>query len=133
MCDDICRVYDLCLRQQKGDFGNPGTDLPWVDVNEHLYWIDDLASDYYNQLIDDREVPTGWSSGEHLIEYTNSYRYAVNIEVNPDCTKDSTSAIFLHCYGQNSYSLGCVAIPEEDMVRLLQSLRPGARILITEA
>lgn len=45
----------------------------------------------------------------------------------------STSAIFLHCYGRNPYSLGCVAIPEEDMVRILQSLRPGAKILITES
>ena len=109
---------------------DPGTALTWVDVTEYLYWVDDLESDYYNQLIDIREVPDGWSSAEHLIDYTLSYAYAINIEVNPDCTKDSTSAIFLHCYGSVDYTYGCVAVSEQTMVDLLLALQPGAIIVI---
>ncbi len=120
--------YDLGLAF--GNYPNPGTALPWVDVNEYMYWVDDLNSDYYNLLIDSREVPDGWQSGEHLSEIMPDYAYAVNIEVNPQRTKDSTSAIFLHC-GQNPTG-GCVAVPENVMVTLLQRLRPGAKMIIAE-
>lgn len=110
---------------------NPGTALEWLDVNEYMYWIDDINSEYYNLLIDSREVPDGWSSGEHLIDYAGSYEYAVNIEVNPGCIRpDSTSAIFLHC--GNSASAGCVSVPEESMVTILQRLKPGAKMVIAE-
>lgn len=110
---------------------NPGTQMPWFDVNEYQYWVDDVNSEYYNQLIDSREVPLGWSSGEHLIEYKGSYNYCVNIEVNPECIRpDSTSAIFLHCGGWPT--LGCVSVPEDSMVTILKRIKPGAKIIIAE-
>ena len=102
-----------------GNKSNPGTALSWVDVNPYHYWIDDPGSAYYNQLIDSREVPSGWASGEHLADYVPSYNYAINIEVNPSCSKNSTSAIFLHCFGNSSYTLGCIAIGEDQKQELL--------------
>ncbi len=113
-----------------GNKANPGTALDWFDVNPYHYWIDDPDSDYYNQLIDSRRIPDGWRSGEHLAEYVPSYNYSINIEVNPQCQKDFTSAIFLHCFGVNPYTLGCVAIEESQMRVLLQSLKPGAQIIM---
>ncbi len=113
-----------------GNKPNPGTVLPWVDVNPYHYWIDDLGSAYYNQLIDSRQVPKGWRSGEHLSDYVPHYNYSVNIEVNPQCRKDSTSAIFLHCSGGALYTSGCVGIGEWEMKTALQLLKPGARIII---
>lgn len=122
-------VYDLGIA-----FGikpNPGTALEWLDVNEYMYWIDDVNSEYYNQLIDSREIPDGWSSGEHLIDYAGYYDYSINIEVNPNCIRPgSTSAIFLHC--GNSASAGCVSVSEESMITILQRLKPGAKMIIAE-
>lgn len=115
-----------------GNKPNPGTVLTWIQVNPYHYWIDDPGSSYYNQMIDSREVPAGWRSGEHLADYVPSYNYAVNIEVNPQCRKDSTSAIFLHCFGKNNYTLGCVAIAEDQMRAVLQTLKPGGRIVIVK-
>ncbi len=120
--------YDLGIAF--GNKPNPGTSLPWVDVNPYHYWIDDLGSAYYNQLIDSRQVPEGWRSGEHLSDYVPHYNYSVNIEVNPQCRKDSTSAIFLHCSGGALYTSGCVGIGEWEMKTALQLLKPGARIVI---
>ncbi len=114
-------------------FGNkkdPGTALDWFDINPYHYWVDDPDSDYYNRLIDSRQVPSGWRSGEHLADYVPSYNYSVNIEVNPECRKDSTSAIFLHCFGRNPYTLGCVAIEEGQMRQVLRILKPGAKIVM---
>lgn len=113
-----------------GNASNPGTALEWVDVNPYMYWIDDINSDYYNLLIDSRGVPDGWSSGEHLSQIVPEYNYAVNIEVNPDRRRDSTSAIFLHCGSKET--AGCVGIPENCMVTILQRLRPGAKMIIAE-
>ncbi|MCI8464565.1 MAG: L,D-transpeptidase family protein [Lachnospiraceae bacterium] len=125
-------IYELGVAF--GNKANPGTALRWFDVNPYHYWIDDLNSVYYNQLIDSREIPGGWSSGEHLSRYIPDYNYSVNIEVNPQCRKDSTSAIFLHCLGRGPYpyTSGCVAIGEEQMRTVLQLLNPGARILIVQ-
>lgn len=110
-----------------GILPDPGTELEWVDVNDCLYWVDDINSTYYNQLIDIRNVPDGWSSGEHLISFPGYYDYAVNIEVNPPY---QTSAIFLHCTGAVDYTGGCVAVPTDDMIWLLKTLRPGSKIAI---
>ncbi len=113
-----------------GNLPNPGTAMEWVDVNPYLYWIDDVNSDYYNLMIDSREVPDGWSSGEHLSKIVPDYNYSIDIEVNPDRRKDSTSAIFLHC--GSAPTAGCVAIPEDCMVTILQRIKPGAKMIIAE-
>ncbi|QNM06861.1 L,D-transpeptidase family protein [Qiania dongpingensis] len=123
--------YDLGIAF--GNKENPGTALEWIDINPYMYWIDDLNSVYYNLLIDSRRVPDGWLSGEHLFDYVPSYNYAVNIDVNPECRKDSTSAIFLHCKGSSNTTLGCVAINEDKMRYLLQLLNPGAKIVMVKS
>lgn len=114
-----------------GKKSNPGTALEWFDIQDYHYWVDDLESDYFNQLIDAREVTTGWKSAEHLTEFIASYDYCINIEVNPSCRKDTVSAIFLHCFDvKQDATAGCVSIGEEYMVKLLKSVRPGARMCI---
>ena len=65
-----------------------------------------------------------------MSDYVPAYNYSVNIEVNPQCRKDSTSAIFLHCFSRQSYTWGCVAIAEGEMRTTLQILKPGARIVM---
>lgn len=114
-----------------GNKPNPGTALNWFDVKDYHYWVDEPASDYFNQLIDAREIPTGWNSAEHLIDFAYSYDYSINIEVNPECRKDTVSAIFLHCFSETrGTTAGCVSIDEEHMVKVLQAIQPGARMCI---
>ena len=122
--------YDLGLAF--GIKSDPGTSLPWLDVTDDLYWVDDTESDYFNMLVSSYEVSTdNWASAEHLIDHANAYNYAINIEVNPECSKDCVSAIFLHVFSSYvPYTLGCVAISEERMVDLLLDLEVGAQITI---
>ena len=41
------------------------------------------------------------------------------------------SAIFLHCLGPNKpYTGGCVAIPQEQMIRVLQLIDPECVVVI---
>ena len=113
-----------------GNYENPGTELEWIDVNEHLYWVDDITSEYYEQLIDDREVPDdAWNSGEHLIDFGVYYGYSIHIKVNPPY---QTSAIFLHNDGGATSTAGCVGIPESSMRWILQNIKTDTRIAIVE-
>ncbi|MBE6016841.1 MAG: hypothetical protein E7233_04415 [Lachnospiraceae bacterium] len=113
-----------------GNYPDPGTELEWIDVNEHLYWVDDNTSEYYDQLIDDREVPDdAWNSGEHLIDFGEYYGYSIYIAVNPPY---ETSAIFLHNDGGATGTAGCVGIPEISMEWILKNIKPDTRITIVE-
>ena len=112
-------------------FGNspdPGTLLPYREVTEYSFWVDDPESEYYNQWVDSREIST-FSSAEHLSDYLESYAYAVFIEYNyPVIVPYAGCAIFLHC--GYDYTAGCVSVPKESMIEILRWLEPGGKILI---
>ncbi len=96
------------------------TDIEYRLLNENCYWVDDTQSEYYNQWVETSSP--SWSSAEHLIDYTKSYKYAVTINYNTDpVIKGAGSAIFLHCASGN-YTAGCVAVPENDMYKILSWL-----------
>lgn len=57
--------------------------IKYIQINENLYWVDDIYSKYYNQLVDISKVNKDWKSAEHLIEYPKQYEYAIEIKTNP--------------------------------------------------
>lgn len=110
------------------------TKYPYIKIKDNDYWVDDLNSKYYNQLVRLKEKITPFNykyilsakekeftSAEHLIEYTKEYEYAVFIEYNTN-HKLQGSAIFLHCYGTKEYTGGCIAINKEDMQYIINKL-----------
>ena len=120
-----------------GDFGittafgikeNPGTVIPYNDVDENTYCCGD--ENFYNQMIDISEHPHDCSDGEHIIEYSPEYNYGIFVDYNKDGTPGLGSAIFFHCAGANTYTGGCIAVSEENMVTILKALDENARIII---
>ena len=110
---------------------NPGTKLPYIKLNEYHYWISDSKSKKYNQLVDIRKYKEfDKKAGEHLINYKKAYKYAMNINYNEKGVPNKGSAIFLHCYTENPYTGGCVAIPEEKMKKVMQKVNKNCRIVI---
>lgn len=109
---------------------DPGSAIGYIQVDESHYWVDDPESPYYNQFVSTKEIDRNqWKSAEHLVEYEEQYAYAVAIDYNLDCVPGEGSAIFLHCSnGKPTY--GCVAIPEQDMIFVLQHLKKDCRIVI---
>lgn len=92
----------------------------YIQINENLYWIDDIKSKYYNQLVDITKVSKDWNSAEHLIEFPKQYEYAIEIKVNPNNIPGKGSAIFLHCSIGKPTS-GCIAIEREKMQQILSN------------
>ena len=111
---------------------DPGSREPYTQVDEHYWWVGDGNSRYYNQLVRDDVEGRDWDEafGEHLVDYGDSYRYCLFIEYNMERVPGKGSCIFLHCNGQNPYTMGCVSIPEEDMIFVLQNVGDNCRILI---
>ena len=111
---------------------DPGCPVGYTQVNENHYWCGDSYSPYYNRFVDITQTPDYEVSpyDEHLVEYTNSYAYAVWIAYNSEQTPEAGSAFFLHC--ENGYpTAGCVAVGREQMVFILQHLTGNDYIYIT--
>lgn len=94
----------------------------YIKINDFLYWVDDVKSKYYNQLVDIREVEKDWKTAEHLIEYPEQYEYAIEIKTNKNNIPRKGSAIFLHCSVGKPTS-GCVAIEREKMQQIFCCLK----------
>ncbi len=112
-----------------GILPNPGTAFSYTKVNSSHYWVDDVDSKYYNQFVSTNKVALSWKSAEHLIDYSPQYHYALSINYNPECVPGAGSAIFLHCW-RGVPTLGCVAIPEAAMKKVLQNVRTDCKIII---
>ena len=106
-------------------------DIPYFKIKDSHYWVDDINSDNYNELIESEEKPS--ISGEHLADYKdNAYEYAINIKANPENIKGKGSAIFLHI-NRFGYTSGCIAISKGDMLKLISMIDSKTRIKIDES
>ena len=125
-------------RTPSGDFGflmafgakdNPGTLIPYTKLTDSMYLCGD--KEYYNQFIDTSKIHHSCSNNsEHLIRYLPQYNYALFIDYNKENIYGKGSAIFLHCFGKYPYTLGCVSIAENDMIKILKTINKAARICI---
>ena len=64
-------IYELGLAFGMHDKKQISIDssIEYIQINENLYWVDDINSIYYNKLVDSRKVIKDLKSAEHLIEY----------------------------------------------------------------
>lgn len=112
-------VFQLGVALGTHDYSDVKTNLNYMKINPNLYWVDDINSIYYNKLIDFTITKTGWKSGEHLIDFPKQYEYAIEIKINPKNIRGNGSAVFIHCFGSNNYTSGCIAIDRVKIIELL--------------
>lgn len=105
------------------------TNLEYIKINENMYWIDDSNSKHYNKLVDVSNTEKDWKTAEHLIDYPKQYEYAIEIKYNEEQIKGKGSAIFIHCE-VGKQTAGCIAIPKEKMIQVLQFVKENAIIII---
>lgn len=107
---------------------NPNTALPYIDITDTIFACDD-NSQYYNQIIDTNKTHYV-CSGEHMIDYSPEYNYGFAINYNPKNEYPKGSAIFFHTKGAKNYTGGCIAVNEDQIIKILQTIEKGARIII---
>ncbi|MCR4689393.1 MAG: hypothetical protein K5745_07595 [Saccharofermentans sp.] len=115
-----------------GNANDPGSVMPYTKITSDLYWSGDWASGmHYNEMVSINDYPNlDKSNSEHLINYTKAYQYCLNIGFNEEGTPGRGCAIFLHCFGNNRYTSGCVAIAKERMVDILRTADEDCLIII---
>ena len=101
----------------------------YIQINQNLYWVDDINSKYYNKLVDITKVEKDWNSAENLLENAIPYEYAIEIKTNPSNIPGKGSAIFLHCKNKD-YTAGCISLPKEKMIELLKVINKNTKIII---
>ena len=115
-----------------GILPDPGISvLAYLQVDESYHWVDDSNSQYYNQCVSTDDVEVDWTSSEALYATGQAYNYALAINYNEECVPGLGSAIFLHCPSADfGATAGCIAIPEENMIQIMQLLQPDCMIII---
>ena len=117
-----------------GIYDNPGTKMDYLKVNDSIWWNCDSASDEYNIMVNTDYYKKDFdkNESEHIIKYNPGYEYVMSINYNPERTKKKGCAIFLHCYTKNPYSGGCVALPRENMKKVMKLTNGKSLIIIDE-
>lgn len=117
-----------------GAFGikaDPGSILAYKELDTCDYWVDDSSSSYYNQLVSTRDTAVSWNSAEHLIAVNPCYNYSLALSYNEACVPGMGSAIFLHgLHPTKTWTEGCVAIPEENVMQLIRQVDANTKIII---
>lgn len=112
---------------------DPGSKLPYTQIDDNYYWSGDhRAGMMYNQMVDIRQMPNlDTANSEHLVDYNPNYLYCLDMGYNVECTPGRGSALFLHCFGAaKPFTGGCVAIPVDKMITVLQNVEPDCVLVI---
>ncbi len=112
---------------------DPGCSIPYVKVDDDTYWSGDAREGMrYNEMVDIKDYPDlQMDDSEHIVDYDYQYQYCMNISFNEEGTPGRGSAIFLHCLGPlKPYTGGCVAIPENQMKKVMQNVKEDCVVII---
>ena len=109
---------------------DPGTIIPYLQVDEYDYWVGDSSSPLYNQYAR-ADSDTDWdkSESERIIDYPTAYGYCLFIGYNIEGTPGKGSCFFLHC-SNGRPTAGCVSVPESDMAFILRNIGEDCGIVI---
>jgi L,D-peptidoglycan transpeptidase YkuD (ErfK/YbiS/YcfS/YnhG family) len=106
------------------------TKMPYRQALADDLWIDDVNATDYNRWV--KKMATRAVSYEKMKRSDNLYKYGIVIEYNTNpVIKGYGSAIFFHIWrGKDVTTEGCVAVSEDNIIRILEWLDPTARPLI---
>jgi L,D-peptidoglycan transpeptidase YkuD (ErfK/YbiS/YcfS/YnhG family) len=127
-------IGSFALNRAFGYDANPGTALSYHQTTSADWWISQEGPLYNTmQTCSSSCAFTQGDPNEHLSTTRPQYAYAVVIEYNttPPIVAGAGSAFFLHVT-DGAPTAGCVAIPQANLVSIMQWLNPAdsPRILI---
>ncbi len=106
------------------------TKMPYRQASEEDLWVDDPNAPDYNHWV--KKGETGAASYEKMKREDGQYKYGIVIEYNTNpVIRGYGSAIFFHVWkGKDFPTAGCVAVSEENMIKIIEWLDPNAFPLI---
>ena len=119
------------LTEAFGRAADPGTTLPYLQVDGDDWWVSDVNSPRYNRYAQCAPGRCDFdeAAGENLYAAGPVYDHAVVIDYNRAGVRGAGSAFFLHITGSGA-TAGCVAIDRVALQNLMRWLQPGAAPVI---
>lgn len=105
-----------------GNSPDPGLHYPYHRLVTGDYWDENVTSPTYNTFVHGAD-PGGAS--EPLWESPTAYSYFAFIAYNVPAVPGKGSGMFVH-QSLGKYTAGCVALPRDDLLRVLRWLNPAA-------
>lgn len=103
--------------------------LKKIEITPNTIWVDDPTDSLYNTYFENS--PHESRKGEKLLRKDGLYDYAIVINYNAERKSGKGSAIFLHCWSRlGKPTLGCVAIQESNMLKVLNWIDSTANPMI---
>ena len=112
---------------------DPGCRIPYKQVDDSYYWSGDARPGmHFNELVSVNDLPDlDVDECEHIADFDYAYQYVLNMGYNSECIPDKGFAFFFHSFRYNRpYTGGCVAVPEDIMIFIMQHIEPGCRFVI---
>jgi L,D-transpeptidase catalytic domain len=105
---------------------------PYQASTEDLRCVDDAKSSFYNQIVPEKSKP--WDSAEVMRRSDVLYTWVLDVEHNKQpTTPGKGSCIFLHVWrGETSPTVGCTAMAQENLEKVLSWLDPKAKPLLVQ-
>jgi D-alanyl-D-alanine dipeptidase len=108
--------------------------MPYLALTSSIECVDDSHSHFYNRVVDRSTVSPDWSSSEHMRAAGEAYRWGIVINHNStEPRPEGGSCVFMHIWGgPGSSTVGCTAMPEEQIRFVLDWLDPAAKPLLVQ-
>lgn len=108
--------------------------MPYLALTSTTDCVDDPHSPHYNRLLDRATVTPDWNSAEHMRDAGEAYRWGLIIDHNsPNPRPQGGSCVFMHIWaGPSIPTVGCTAMPEQQIKVILAWLDPSARPLLVQ-
>ncbi len=111
----------------------PQMKWPYLALKSSSICVDDRTSHYYNQLIDS-STKADWNpktTGEQMLTVIPQYTWGSVIHYNQNNVVGDGSCIFMHVWkGPDSVTAGCVAMDQDELVKILGWLDPEKKPVI---
>lgn len=103
-----------------------GTRLPYTPSDDNTKCVDDPASLHYASIVNKASLQVDWHSAEDMRRKDALYTWVLDVAHNPSRVPGEGSCIFLHVWKDaDSPTVGCTAMPEPQLRRLLAQLDPS--------
>jgi L,D-peptidoglycan transpeptidase YkuD (ErfK/YbiS/YcfS/YnhG family) len=105
-----------------------------LQVDQQTFCVDDVKSKYYNQIVKADTVIKDWNSAETMRMNSDAYKFGIFVDYNAaQVVPGDGSCIFMHIWsGPGSYTAGCTAMTETDMIKLIDFLDPAKNPLLVQ-
>lgn len=118
------------LTETFGILPDPGTRMPYFQVDSYDWWDGDPGSPTYNTHVREPWVPGAGS--ERLINFGAAYHYAAAFDYNTERDPAKGSAFFFHV-STNEPTGGCISAPAADVAAILRAADPAKSPVIIVA